>query len=648
MRTFGGWRYASAILGLVCYKPNGIWADDNAHIGSVVEATVGIEVTNRAGDGAASRIRRGLGVIIRCDGYILAPFDLFDRNVVVAGQTERAETQSISVILHPGTDNEQKFSASQPFVPTREPLLTVIKAKAFHAPAAKSLLPDSLLDDAEIQTVGLDWNASARRFSVSEPLNCAVVASVDKNVLAFKEPVLSTKGPVYTKSGYLIGFIVEVADSRAKSFVTLTKLGTLTNCIAPSAIPDGAISPAQAIGKQVDRMLKLGGGKFKVSQSVLSIQPDLGNNMEVCIAPFEMDKFKVTNRQYYDFWLTIPASDRKKLTTTNRMFPQSWDKSGEPFPAELENYPVLNVPLPGAEAYAKWQGKRLPTPFEWSKAAFGEDGDKSVPAWIQELGTDRVAVWQKCIQMHEDFAIQNRLTQTAQDGTDYSKIPWVARGPASEAAARWSKQTVEQITDSFASKWKEPLLIVPFGYHDYDVSTSGIADIFMNGAEMVLPYPGNPVRGNPVFMQARWSGTKGAVINNRLINGNIHSEIVWSSPSFPYVPLSRLFRRTVTSPENIDLLAASALEDVQALMLPLGSFQFEATMESSTTAIAPQRLPGTPSALRRPYGLHMWVGLPRHFHREMGMAVPLQGHETHFTTSPGLHYLLPNGFRCVR
>jgi serine/threonine-protein kinase len=76
--------------------------------------------------------------------------------------------------------------------------------------------------------------------------------------------------------------------------------------------------------------------------------------------------------------VTLPAFYIDKTEVTNGAFLQFHDASGQPlpsgFPKDKPAYPVVNVTIIEAHAFAKWAGKRLPTAQEWEKAARGADG----------------------------------------------------------------------------------------------------------------------------------------------------------------------------------------------------------------------------------------------------------------------------------
>jgi len=96
--------------------------------------------------------------------------------------------------------------------------------------------------------------------------------------------------------------------------------------------------------------------------------PDV-SNIEVKIDSFLIDKYPVTNEQYYNF---IVSSGYIPSDTTRYL--RNWElglfKQGQ------EKYPVVYLSYEDMQAYSRWAHKRLPTQAEWQLAAQGMDKRK--------------------------------------------------------------------------------------------------------------------------------------------------------------------------------------------------------------------------------------------------------------------------------
>jgi formylglycine-generating enzyme required for sulfatase activity len=106
-----------------------------------------------------------------------------------------------------------------------------------------------------------------------------------------------------------------------------------------------------------------------VEGGVTLIGSDAGDKDEtpvhtLIVDTFYIDVYEVSNRDYLLF-----------IKSAGKSPPLSWT-NGE-FPVGKGNHPVL-VTYMEAQMYAEWAGKRLPTEFEWERAANGVQASKKV------------------------------------------------------------------------------------------------------------------------------------------------------------------------------------------------------------------------------------------------------------------------------
>jgi len=118
-------------------------------------------------------------------------------------------------------------------------------------------------------------------------------------------------------------------------------------------------------------MVEIPGAAFKmnqVRQTSFIPYPDYDTGY-ITINSFLIDKYPVTNNQFYNF---IESTGYQPGDTTN--FLKHW--ANGKYSKGSKNMPVVYISYGDAQAYATWEGKRLPTEAEWQYAAQGTDERK--------------------------------------------------------------------------------------------------------------------------------------------------------------------------------------------------------------------------------------------------------------------------------
>jgi formylglycine-generating enzyme required for sulfatase activity len=112
-------------------------------------------------------------------------------------------------------------------------------------------------------------------------------------------------------------------------------------------------------------MTLIAGGEFQMGKNG---EGDHSPVHKIITDSFYIDKYEVTNAQYYKFCLE-----------TERKLPEYWGLEKYHCGLDYPNHPVVGINWRDAEAYAIWVGKRLPTEAEWEYAARGGLVDKNYP-----------------------------------------------------------------------------------------------------------------------------------------------------------------------------------------------------------------------------------------------------------------------------
>ena len=716
-----------------------------AHTGPIEKALVGVEV-NIAWQNGNSMTLHGNGIVIRCDGFVLTPQALFGATV--------GANQKVMVTLDPGAENPQKVAARivgstsvvrRAFAGKPESFV-ILKLAETHTPALRLLLPDALTDEKQALLVWSAWDTTAGRFL---PIQKRLVALLDpanrapgaNNRLKFaQDEALPIPGAILIgPEGMGIG-IATNPNTSMLDFATFATLNSLTNCVTPQSATDaqftqlvnraGGEEPAAAPetpqpengddtkagagGAQTAPpaavtsvgtagaagMVRVGGGSTRLNPMLQFYQTDMASLHTACVAPFLIDRFEVTNAQYWKFWQSLALQERQRHKA--EYYPAAWTEAEPPFPSEVGNVPVLGVRLVGAQAYAKWVGKRLPTPYEWSLAAFGPGGGTVMPGWVQRYVKDRQQTWQRIVEAHVQYAQQNPIV--GQMGFEHwggisfaaqPQLPWLMWYPWEAIHARWSSETVLRLTEHLWRDWKDPQHVLAVGSRPFDVSPCGARDMIFNADELVMPAQGwsafDGANNSEMYMQVAFPDMPPA--ERQGVWAFYQGRVGYMPPSSRFLGFrTPLYSRRLRGPATLGVTDAGIYYDYMLLNANLRevsdmmaytsggmvSLEFGPTtfypdfyernipvreepaidiIRRYGEAVAEKLKPyvgGEPirTNFRDTVWFPFWKNANVPFHREMGRDVklaPLAAPPDAQQPDPNMStYLVPGGFRCVR
>jgi len=186
-----------------------------------------------------------------------------------------------------------------------------------------------------------------------------------------------------------------------------------------------AESPSEVTTPATENMVYISAGEFLMGSPEGEGYDDEHPRHKIYLDAYYIDKYEVTNEQYAKFLNAYGQDsddDGNKMIYENEFGLKMQDGKWQPV-SGYEKYPVICVTWYGANQYAKYYGKRLPTEAGWEKATRGNQEQKY--AWGSEepdAGGSQRANYNGC-KDYDDYEDKNgdeRKEAAKKDGYEYT------------------------------------------------------------------------------------------------------------------------------------------------------------------------------------------------------------------------------------
>ena len=218
--------------------------------------------------------------------------------------------------------------------------------------------------------------------------------------------------------GYVYNMVLQHEYQHNETILQTLQLKKGEPYLAPRAITFASLRRPLSTGG----MVSFDGGPVTIGTEDRSAAYDNERPMhEVDLRPFLIDRDPVTNERYLDFMADrgyqredlCSDAGRNWLAESGAVAPKYWIRDGNGWINRTMDVvrpvdplrPVCHVCYHEAEAFAKWDGKRLPTELEWEAAAswdpstraarrfpWGDSGATSTSANVDQLSFDTAPI----------------------------------------------------------------------------------------------------------------------------------------------------------------------------------------------------------------------------------------------------------------